>query len=67
MSKQIQDAYIVAATRTPIGRSHRGYFKHTRPDDLLAHSLREVPQQAPGLDPAAIEDVIAGCAIPEAQ
>ena len=67
MSKQIQDAYIVAATRTPIGRSHRGYFKHTRPDDLLAHALREVLKQAPGLDPAAIEDVIAGCAIPEAQ
>ena len=31
--KQIQDAYIVAATRTPIGRSHRGYFRNTRPDD----------------------------------
>ena len=67
MSKQIQDAYIVAATRTPIGRSHKGYFKNTRPDDLLAHVLREVLAQAPGLDPAAIEDVIAGCAIPEAQ
>ena len=65
--KQVQDAYIVAATRTPIGRSHRGYFKHTRPDELLAHVLREVLVQAPGLDPAAIEDVIAGCAIPEAQ
>ena len=67
MTKQVQDAYIVAATRTPIGRSHRGYFKNTRPDELLAHVLREVVQQAPGLDPAAIEDVIAGCAIPEAQ
>ncbi|MDO5691938.1 MAG: acetyl-CoA C-acyltransferase [Pseudomonadota bacterium] len=65
--KQVQDAYIVAATRTPIGRSHRGYFKNTRPDDLLAHVLREAVRQAPGLDPAAIEDVIAGCAIPEAQ
>ncbi len=32
--KQIQDAYIVAATRTPIGRSHRGFFRNTRPDDL---------------------------------
>ena len=65
--KQLQDAYIVAATRTPIGRSHKGYFAHTRPDDLLAHVLREVVAQAPGLDPAAIEDVITGCAIPEAQ
>ena len=65
--KQVQDAYIVAATRTPIGRSHKGYFKHTRPDELLAHVLRAVMAQAPGLDPAAVEDVIAGCAIPEAQ
>ncbi len=65
--KQIQDAYIVAATRTPIGRSHKGYFKNTRPDDLLAHVLHEVVKQAPGLDLAAIEDVISGCAIPEAQ
>jgi acetyl-CoA acyltransferase len=65
--KQLHDAYIVAATRTPIGRSHKGYFLHTRPDDLLAHVLREVVAAAPGLDPSAIEDVIAGCAIPEAQ
>jgi len=65
--KQIQDAYIVAATRTPIGRSHRGYFRHTRPDDLLATVLRSALAQAPGLDPHAVEDVICGCAIPEAQ
>ena len=63
--KQIQDAYIVAATRTPIGRSHRGFFKHTRPDDLLVHAIRSALAQVPTLDPAAIEDVIAGCAIPE--
>ena len=65
--KQIQDAYIVAATRTPIGRSHRGFFRHMRPDDLLAVALRSALAQAPGLDPRAIEDVICGCAIPEAQ
>ena len=65
--KPLQDAYIVAATRTPIGKSHRGYFKHTRPDDLLAHVLRAALAQVPGLDPAAIEDVVCGCAIPEAQ
>jgi acetyl-CoA acyltransferase len=65
--KQIQDAYIVAATRTPIGKSHKGYFKHTRPDDLLAHVLRSALAQVPNLDPATIEDVICGCAIPEAQ
>ncbi len=67
MSKQIQDAYIVAATRTPIGRSHRGYFRNTRPDDLLAHTLRAALAQVPSLDPAAIEDIVCGCAIPEAQ
>ena len=65
--KPLQDAYIVAATRTPIGKSHRGYFKHTRPDDLLAHALRAAVAQVPGLDPTAIDDVICGCAIPEAQ
>ena len=65
--KQIQDAYIVAATRTPIGRSHKGSFKHLRPDDMLAIALRSALAQAPGLDPKAIEDVICGCAIPEAQ
>lgn len=63
--KQIQDAYIVAATRTPIGRSHRGFFKNTRPDELLVHAIRSALAQVPTLDPAAIEDVIAGCAIPE--
>ncbi|MDB5892109.1 MAG: Acetyl-CoA C-acyltransferase [Polaromonas sp.] len=65
MSKQLQDAYIVAATRTPIGRSHRGVFRNTRPDDLLVKALQAVLAQAPGLDPKAIEDIICGCAIPE--
>ena len=65
--KQVQDAYIVAATRTPIGKSHRGYLRNHRPDDLLATTLTAALAQAPGLDPAAIEDIICGCAIPEAQ
>ncbi|WP_024538954.1 acetyl-CoA C-acyltransferase [Comamonas badia] len=67
MTKQIQDAYIVAATRTPIGKSHKGFFRNTRPDDLLATILRAALAQVPSLDPAAVEDVISGCAIPEAQ
>ncbi|GAB2455340.1 acetyl-CoA C-acyltransferase [Comamonas humi] len=67
MTKQLQDAYIVAATRTPIGRSHKGFFRNYRPDDLLATTLKAVMAQVPGLDPAAVEDVICGCAIPEAQ
>lgn len=65
MSKQVQDAYIVAATRTPIGKSHRGFFRHTRPDDLLVAALRGALAQVPTLDPAAIEDAIIGCAMPE--
>lgn len=65
--KPIQDAYIVAATRTPIGRSHKGFFRNYRPDDLLAITLQSALAQVPGLDPAAIEDIVCGCAIPEAQ
>ncbi|MFT3718961.1 acetyl-CoA C-acyltransferase [Pseudorhodoferax sp.] len=67
MSKQVQDAYIVAATRTPIGRSHRGALRNLRPDDMLAAVLRAAMAQVPGLDPKAVEDVVCGCAIPEAQ
>ncbi len=63
--KQVQDADIVAATRSPIGRSHKGSLRHTRPDELLAHVIRAALAQAPGLDPAVIEDVVCGCAIPE--
>jgi acetyl-CoA acyltransferase len=65
VSKQIQDAYIVAATRSPIGRSHKGFFRNTRPDELLASVLRAAMAQVPGLDPHAVEDIICGCAIPE--
>src|ERR1044072_8766709 len=67
MSKQVQDAYIVAATRTPVGKAPRGVFRNTRPDDMLAHVIRAVLEQAPGIDPAAIGDAIIGCAMPEAE
>ncbi|EKZ98706.1 acetyl-CoA acetyltransferase [Cupriavidus sp. TKC] len=65
--KQLQDAYIVAATRSPIGKAPKGAFKNTRPDDLLATILQAAVAQVPSLDPALIEDAIVGCAIPEAQ
>ena len=65
--KQVQEAYIVAATRTPIGRSHRGFFRNTRPDDLLVKTLQAALAQVPTLDPQSIEDLICGCAIPEGQ
>ena len=67
MSKQVQDAYIVAATRTPIGKSGRGYFRNTRPDDLLVAAILSAMKQVPSLDPAAIEDAIVGCSFPEAE
>ena len=67
MSKQIQDAYIVAATRTPVGKAPRGVFRSTRPDDLLAHVLRSVVAQAPGIDTSRIEDAVIGCAMPEGE
>ena len=67
MTKQIQEAYIVAATRTPVGKAPRGMFRNTRPDDLLAHVLKSVLAQAPSLDPSQIADVIVGCAMPEAE
>jgi acetyl-CoA acyltransferase len=67
MARQIQDAYIVAAVRTPVGKAPRGMFRHVRPDDLLAHVLKAALAKTPGLDPAAIDDVIVGCAMPEAE
>ena len=67
MSKQVQEAYIVAATRTPVGKAPRGMFRNTRPDDLLAHALKGVLAQVPSLDPSRIGDVIIGCAMPEAE
>ncbi len=67
MTKQVQDAYIVAATRTPVGKAPRGVFRNTRPDDMLAHVIRAVMAQAPGVDPRQIGDVIIGCAMPEAE
>jgi acetyl-CoA acyltransferase len=67
MSRQIQDAYIVAATRTPVGKAPKGMFRNTRPDDLLAHCIRSLIKQTPGVDPKRIEDAIMGCAMPEGE
>lgn len=67
MSKQLRDVYVVAATRTPIGKSGRGVFKNTRPDDLLVATIKNALKQVPTLDPAAIEDAIVGCAMPEGE
>src|ERR1700739_4144229 len=66
MANQVQDAYIVAATRTPVGKA-RGVMRGVRPDDMLAHVLRAAVDRVPALDPKLIGDVIVGCAMPEAE
>lgn len=65
MTKILQDAYIVAAQRSAVGRAPRGALRHTRPDELLAHVIRATVDRTPGLDPATIEDAVIGCARPE--
>src|SRR5436190_11299569 len=65
MPRQMQDAYIVAATRTTVGKAPRGAFKHTRPDSLLSHVLQSVLAQVREIEPVRVEDVIVGCAMPE--
>jgi len=67
MARQIQEAYIVSAVRTPVGKAPRGMFRNTRPDDMLAHVLIQAASRVPSLDLAAVDDVIVGCAIPEAE
>jgi acetyl-CoA acyltransferase len=52
MAKQIQEAYIVAASRTPVGKAPRGVLRNVRPDDLLAHALKAAMAQVPSLDAA---------------
>ena len=61
------EAVIAAAVRTPIGRAHKGSLADVRPDDLAAFAVRTLVAQAPGLDPAEIDDVIVGCGFPEAK
>jgi acetyl-CoA acyltransferase len=67
MARQVQDAYIVAAVRTAVGKAPRGMLRNVRPDDLLAHVLKSALARCPGLDAGAVEDVIVGCAMPEAE
>lgn len=61
------DAVIVAAVRTAVGKARSGSLRSTRPDDLAAACISEVLRRAPGMDAADIEDVILGCAMPEAE
>lgn len=61
------NVYIVDALRTPVGKAPRGMFKHTLPDDLLAHSIRTLIERYPSINCEAIGDVVIGCAMPEAE
>jgi acetyl-CoA acyltransferase len=63
----MRDAVIVSAVRTAIGKAPRGALRDTRPDELAAAVIREAVRRASGLDPAAVEDVILGCALPEGE
>src|SRR3546814_18900781 len=65
MTNQIQDAYIVAATRTPVGKAPKGVFRNPRPADMLAHVSTAVIAQAQGIDATPIEEAITGRAQPE--
>lgn len=67
MPQQIQDAYIVAAVRTPVGKAPRGVFRNTRPDDLLAHVIKSALAKCPSIDATRIDDAVIGCAMPEAE
>jgi acetyl-CoA acyltransferase len=62
-----QDAFIVAATRTPVGKAPRGALRTVRPDDLLVAAIRAAVAKVPSLEPDAIEDAVIGCAFPEAE
>jgi acetyl-CoA acyltransferase len=61
------DAVIVSATRTPVGKAPNGALRTVRPDDMAAAVITEVLRRAPGIAPAEIEDVMFGCAMPEAE
>ena len=65
MAKALRDAYIVATVRTAVGKAPRGQFRTVRPDTMLAHVIVEAMKRAPSLDPAAVDDVVTGCAMPE--
>src|SRR5216117_2057418 len=61
------EAVIVSAIRTPVGRAYKGSLRATRPDDLAALAIKEALARVPGIEPREIDDVILGCAMPEAE
>src|SRR6266699_3099961 len=63
----MREAVIASSVRTPVGKAFKGTLRSTRPDDLAAVAIQEAIRRVPGLDPKEIEDVILGCAMPEAE
>ncbi|MBV9675109.1 MAG: acetyl-CoA C-acyltransferase, partial [Acidobacteriaceae bacterium] len=63
----MRNAVIVSAVRTPVGKAPKGTLRSTRPDDLGAVAIKGALERVPQLDPKEIEDVIVGCAMPEAE
>jgi acetyl-CoA acyltransferase len=63
----MHDAVIVSAARTPVGKAPNGTLRSTRPDDLAAIAIGEALRRAPGFEPNEVDDVILGCAMPEAE
>src|SRR5712692_4925373 len=63
----MHDAVIVSAVRTAVGKAPNGTLRGTRPDELAATVIAEALRRAPGIDPAEVDDVIVGCAMPEAE
>jgi acetyl-CoA acyltransferase len=63
----MQDAVIVAAARTAVGKAPAGALKTVRPDEMAAAVISDVLRRAPGIDPAEVDDVILGCAMPEGE
>ncbi len=63
----MKEAVIVSIARTAVGKAPRGTLRNTRPDDMAAAVIQEVIRRVPGLDPNEVEDVIVGCAMPEAE
>src|SRR5688572_9603522 len=67
MRGNMHDAVIVSAARTAVGKAPNGSLKTVRPDEMAATVIQEILRRAPGIDPADIDDVIMGCAMPEAE
>src|SRR5215813_4315601 len=63
----MQEAVIVSAVRTAVGKAPNGVLRSTRPDELAATTIAEALKRAPGVEPSEIDDVILGCAMPEAE